>query len=210
MAAISMNGIKKVFSSPRDVIDSCQVDAPLSKTLSIVASIRLPYRCDRINKIYPQMPLHLGVKFHRVLRLSAVSTRENSWAIARSNKPTAVSLDGNALSCTTALSRKYNAKSWAVDRFSHQNKRPPFYLTAHIEFAVRSDQQCLKCSLNVLLNMCAVFEIRTFQTFVSQMSECNECPYRHTLWLWMKLIQITATKWIVLGIKEWIKYKVNW
>ena len=58
----------------RDVIDSRQVDAPLSKNLSIVASIRLLYRCDRIDKIYPQMPLHLGVKFYRVLRLSAEST----------------------------------------------------------------------------------------------------------------------------------------
>ena len=58
----------------RDVIDSRQIDAPLSKTLSIVASIRLPYRCDRINKIYPQMPLHLGVIFYRVLWLSAIST----------------------------------------------------------------------------------------------------------------------------------------
>ena len=35
----------------RDVIDSRQVDAPLGMTLSIVASIRQPYRCDRIDKI---------------------------------------------------------------------------------------------------------------------------------------------------------------
>ena len=35
----------------RDVIDSRQVDAPLGMTLSIVASIRQPYRCGRIDKI---------------------------------------------------------------------------------------------------------------------------------------------------------------
>ena len=90
----------------RDVIDSRQVDAPLSKTLSIVASIRLPYRCDRIDKINPkcryiwglslpcttaasrkytqkimsdrsvQQPLPLVVMFYVVLRLSVVSTRK--------------------------------------------------------------------------------------------------------------------------------------
>ena len=43
----------------RSVIDSRQVDAPLDMTLSIVASIRQPYRCDRIDKIKPQMPLPL-------------------------------------------------------------------------------------------------------------------------------------------------------
>ena len=62
----------------RDVIDSRQVDAPLAKTLLIVASIRQPHRCDRIDKIYPQMPLHLGVKFYHVVRLSAVSTHKKS------------------------------------------------------------------------------------------------------------------------------------
>ena len=43
----------------RSVIDSRQVDAPLDMTLSIVASIRQPYRCDRIDKIKSQMPLPL-------------------------------------------------------------------------------------------------------------------------------------------------------
>ena len=105
---ISSRGFKsEPMLSGRDVIDSRQVDAPLSKTLSIVASIRLPYRCNRIDKIYPQMPLHLGVKLYRVLRLSAVRTRKNSWAIARSNKSTAVTFGGNVLRCTTAPSRKY-------------------------------------------------------------------------------------------------------
>ena len=70
--------IYKSAHTARDVIDSCQVDAPLDKTLSIVASIRQPYRCERIDKIYPQMPLHLGVKFYHVLRLSAVSTHKKS------------------------------------------------------------------------------------------------------------------------------------
>ena len=65
----------------RSVIDSRQVNAPKSQAMSIVTSIKQTYRCDRIDNIYPQMPLHLGVKFYRVLRLSAVSTRKNSWAI---------------------------------------------------------------------------------------------------------------------------------
>ena len=43
----------------RSVIDSRQVNAPLDMTLSIVPSIRQPYRCDRIDKIKPQMPLPL-------------------------------------------------------------------------------------------------------------------------------------------------------
>ena len=41
----------RVVLKYRSVIDSRQVDAPLDMTLSIVASIRQPYRCDRIEKI---------------------------------------------------------------------------------------------------------------------------------------------------------------
>ena len=58
------NPKRSPYPDTRSVIDSRLVDAPLDMTLSIVTSIRQPYRCDRIDKILPQMPLHLGVKFY--------------------------------------------------------------------------------------------------------------------------------------------------
>ena len=69
----------------------------VAKSMQVNAkSIRQPYRCDRINKIYPQMHLHLGVKFYRVLRLSAVKyTQKIMNDRSALTKSTAVTCDGN-------------------------------------------------------------------------------------------------------------------